>query len=415
MGKIFKLLGNIIIIVIIVACLPLAVPRFMGLQEYNVISGSMEPQIPVGSLVYVKASDFNNLSTGDVIAFEAGASVVTHRIVSIDASNLLITTKGDANNAADFMPVAYTNVLGRVVFHIPLLGVIAAALTETAGKIIAFIILILGVLLSSIADKKQPKNEEGQREPKRGVNPKIILALGLVIVIGSLGGFLYIYMDYQKDKDYYASLQNTYYKTLEDSEDEGEVAWYEKNQVDISTLQSKYPDVIGWLYVEDTDISYPILYSGDDSTYLRANADKEYAKAGSIFLEGYNLPDLTDSHNIIYGHNMRNLSMFGTLKYYKTEDDYYDNHKYFQVITADGKQRYEIFSYFDTEPASWVYTVPYADNDEFSDYIKNLQKKSYQKIDAEVKSSDQVITLSTCSSEGMRFTVHGYLCDTYTK
>ena len=90
MGKAFK-------VVVIVACLPLAVPRLLGVQEYNVISGSMEPEIPVGSLVYVKSVAFNELSEQDVIAFEAGASIVTHRIVSIDSGNQLITTKGDAN------------------------------------------------------------------------------------------------------------------------------------------------------------------------------------------------------------------------------------------------------------------------------------------------------------------------------
>ena len=419
MGKAFKVLGNLIIVVVIVACLPLAVPRLLGVQEYNVISGSMEPEIPVGSLVYVKSVAFNELSEQDVIAFEAGASIVTHRIVSIDSGNQLITTKGDANNAEDFMPVAYTNVLGKMVFHIPLMGYVAALLSETEGKLVAFIVLLVGVILSSAAEKKSKTSEGTKAVSPKEFNPKIILALGMVIILGSLSGFAYIYMGYQKDNDYYESLRQQYakwpYESNLDGPEGGEYIWYEMNDVNVESLQSGYPDVIGWLYVEGTDISYPIVYSGDDSTYLRANLDKEYAKAGSIFLEGYNLPDWTDSHNIIYGHNMRNLSMFGTLKYYKTEDDYYDNHRYFQIITADGRRRYEIFSYFDTEPGSFVYTVPYADNQEFQKYIDNLKKKSYKKIDSQVSSSDQVITLSTCSSSGMRFTVHGYLCDTYDK
>ena len=74
--------------------------------------------------------------------------------------------------------------------------------------------------------------------------------------------------------------------------------------------------------------------------------------------------------------------------------------------------RFEIFSYFDTEPASWVYTVPYEDNDEFKDYIDELIRHSYIKLDNyEINSSDRIVTLSTCSGSEMRFTIHGKLVD----
>lgn len=387
----------------------------MGYQEFNVISGSMEPEISVGSIVYAKKAAFADLSEQDIIAFESGASVVTHRIVSIDRENQLITTKGDANANPDFMPVAYTNVIGKVCFHVPFLGTIAAWLSETVGKLVAGIILIIGVLLANIKDSNAENKKEDK--PKQNFNPKIILALGIVIVFGSLGGFLYIFMGYQKDKDFYADIQEEYFKwpyqQFPEGPQGGEFQWFEKIYVDLDGLKKVNPDVIGWIYIEDTDINYPILYSGDDTAYLRTNLKKEHATAGSIFLEGYNLPDLSDSHNIIYGHNMRNLSMFGKLKYYKSDDDFYDEHKYFQIVTPEGKRRYEIFSYFDTEPASWVYTVPYYDNQEFADYISELKRHSCKKIDMDVTSSDQVVTLSTCSSSGMRFTVHGVLVDTY--
>ena len=392
--------------------MPLALPRVFGLQEFNVISGSMEPDISIGSLVYVKEIAFENLTVGDVIAFKSGASVVTHRITSLDESNRLIRTKGDANSVEDFMPVAYRDLIGKVEYHVPLLGFLAAWISETIGKIVAVILLVIGVLLSNIVQKDESTNNieetETKQRRKSTVNPKMILCLGLVIVFGSLGGFLYIYMGYQKSENLYDSLQQNYVTSTSESKSE---AWQDMLDVDISALKQINPDVIGWIYVENTDISYPILYSGDDSTYLRTTIDKEPATAGSIFLEGYNYPDWSDSHDIIYGHNMRNLSMFGKLKYYKTEEDFYENHKYFQIITEDGKMRFEIFSYFDTDPASWVYTVPYDDNDDFTEYILKLKKNSYKNIETDVKSSDKVVTLSTCSTSGMRFTVHGYLVE----
>lgn len=421
MDKIFRIIGNLIIIVIILACLPIAVPRLLGYQEFNVISGSMEPVISVGEIVYVKPAAFTDLAEGDIIAFESGASVVTHRIVSLDSESQLLATKGDANDTVDFMPVAYRDVIGKVELHFPIFGYIASWLSETVGKLVAVIILLVGVLLSNIGEKKKSSpdtiNAKSSKTSNSSINPKMILALGLVIVFGSLGGFLYIFMGYQKSNDFYANLQNEYFKwpyqQFPEGPQGGEFQWFESIYVDLDGLKQANSDVIGWLYVEGTDINYPILYSGDDDTYLRTTMDGEYAKAGSIFLEGYNLPDWTDSHNIIYGHNMRNLSMFGSLKYYKTEEGYYDDHKYFQIITPEGRQRYEIFSYFDTDAASWVYTVPYEDNQEFADYIARLKKQSYNNINVEVNSSDKVVTLSTCSTSGRRFTVHGVLVDVH--
>ncbi|NEX02708.1 MULTISPECIES: class B sortase [Pseudobutyrivibrio] len=413
MEKILRVIGKILLIMVIVAFVPIVFPKLLGYQSYNVISGSMEPTIPVGSIVYVKPVDFSEISEGDIISFEAGASVVTHRVESIDESQMLITTKGDANETADFTPVAYTNVLGKAEKYFPIMGNVAAFISEPVGKIVAIVMVLVGAILSSVGEKSKKKKadeDEPEKKKKSGLNPKIILFTGLVIVFGSVAGFLFIYMGYQKSNDLYNNLNEKYVNLSETNQQ-----WYDMMDVDVSSLQAINPDVIGWLYVEGTDISYPILYSGDDDKYLRMTMDGESATAGSIFLEGYNLPNFADSHNVIYGHNMRNLSMFGSLKFYKTDDNYLQEHKYFQIITADKKYRYEIFSYFDTDAASWVYGVPYSDSDEFGDYISELLNHSYKDIEIgkDLTSKDKVTTLSTCSTSGRRFTVHGYLCETY--
>lgn len=403
-GKIVRAIGNLLIILVILACIPVAIPKLFGIQGYNVISGSMEPTISVGSIVYVKSASFNELKKGDIIAYEAGASVVTHRIEAINDADKLITTKGDANETPDFLPVAYVNVIGKVAAHFPVYGYIASWISDTVGKIVLVILLIVGVILSSAGPKKEAEK----------INPKAILALGLVIIFGSMGGFLYIFMGYQKSDNLYAGISDSYVKVAESTP---ELSWEDMIDVDFDSLKSINPDVIGWIYVEGTDISYPIMYSGDDEGYLRTSIDGEYAKAGSIFLEGYNLPTMEDSHSIIYGHNMRNLSMFGTLKYYKADESYLSAHKYFQIITPGEKMRFEIFSYFDTEAASWVYAVPYAPGEDFDNYISELLRHSYRQIKskADVDSSDRIVTLSTCSSEGMRFTVHGVMTESVKK
>ena len=400
-AKILKIIGNVLIIFVIIAIAPIAIPKVFGVQAFNVISGSMEPTISVGSIVYVRNVEFEELSQGDVIAFESGASVVTHRIVEINTEDKLITTKGDANNTEDFNPVSYTNVIGRMIAHFPIYGTIVAWLTDTVGKLVAVVVLVIGAVLSYLGEDKKEKTESG-----RTINPKIILATGLLIVFSSLAGLIYIFMGYEKSNKLYAELNN------ENLEYKDTTDWKNMIDVDFSILTKINSDVAGWIYVEGTDISYPIMYSGDDETYLRTTINMEHATAGSIFLEGYNLPDFSDSHSIVYGHNMRNLSMFGSLKLYKENEDYYDSHRYFQIITPKAKMRFEIFSYFDTEPASWVYTVPYFDNQEFSDYINELLSHSYIKLDNyDIDSSDKVVTLSTCSGSEMRFTIHGKLVD----
>ncbi|WP_458459139.1 class B sortase [Pseudobutyrivibrio sp.] len=400
-AKILKIIGNVLIIFVIIAIAPIAIPKVFGVQAFNVISGSMEPTISVGSIVYVRNVEFEELSQGDVIAFESGASVVTHRIVEINKEDKLITTKGDANNTEDFNPVFYTNVIGRMIAHFPIYGTIVAWLTDTVGKLVAVVVLVIGAVLSYLGEDKKEKIES-----RRTINPKIILATGLLIVFSSLAGLIYIFMGYEKSNKLYTELNNENLEYQDTSD------WKDMIDVDFSNLTKINSDVAGWIYVEGTDISYPIMYSGDDETYLRTTINKEHATAGSIFLEGYNLPDFSDSHSIVYGHNMRNLSMFGSLKLYKENEDYYDSHRYFQIITPKAKMRFEIFSYFDTEPASWVYTVPYYDNQEFADYINELLSHSYIKLDNyDIDSSDKVVTLSTCSGSEMRFTIHGKLVD----
>jgi sortase B len=198
----------------------------------------------------------------------------------------------------------------------------------------------------------------------------------------------------------------------EDTEQE-EFHWYEMASVDLAGIQAENSDVIGWLFFENEDLSYPILFSGDDDLYLHTAVDGTSAKAGSIFMEGANTPDFEDSHTIIYGHNMRNLSMFGKLKYYKAKDDYYGDHMYFQIITDDVIYRYQIFAYEDVSVDSFVYEIPFAPNADFASFIEKIYKASYRDTGVVATENDKIVTLSTCSTEDHRFVVHAVRVDSH--
>ena len=187
--------------------------------------------------------------------------------------------------------------------------------------------------------------------------------------------------------------------------------WYELARVDLAGLRKVNSDICGWILFENEDISYPILYSGDDDKYLRTTYTGKEATAGSIFMEGENTPDFMDRHTIIYGHNMRNLSMFGKLKYYRTEEGYYDEHAYFQIFTEETVYRYMIFSCFQVNAEDPLYTV-YGPDADISDFVnKQMVKRSKVTSVGELPEELHVITLSTCTTGDNRFVVCAALVD----
>ena len=159
-GKLIGAIGTILLVVAIIACLGLSVPRFAGIEQYVVISGSMEPAIPVGSMVYSAQTDPSTLEAGDIIVFynnEAGSTPVTHRVVENHVADGEIITKGDANEQNDMSPVISSNVLGKLVLHVPMLGYIAAPLGTMTGKIAMGCVILAAYLLTVVGSKLSGK------------------------------------------------------------------------------------------------------------------------------------------------------------------------------------------------------------------------------------------------------------------
>lgn len=150
-SAICRLFGCIILIAVIAALLPVTVPRLMGYEVYDVISGSMEPEIPVGSVIYVKSCEPSTLEEGDIVAFYSGDEVVAHRVTENHKLDGDLVTKGDANEIEDFSDVPYRDVIGRVVRHYPVLGEIMVVLSGTLGKILIACFALCGVLLNVLA------------------------------------------------------------------------------------------------------------------------------------------------------------------------------------------------------------------------------------------------------------------------
>ena len=149
--KICNILSAIVIAILIVIGGLLLIPKFIGYDTFAVVSGSMEPNIPVGSIVYVHQQEFNDISVGDVISFKISSTeMVTHRVTKIDQQNQTFHTKGDANDTEDGQPVEYDNVIGMVAFSIPYLGYLTLYIKTPLGIAaicaVVFVIIILNYL-----------------------------------------------------------------------------------------------------------------------------------------------------------------------------------------------------------------------------------------------------------------------------
>lgn len=190
-----------------------------------------------------------------------------------------------------------------------------------------------------------------------------------------------------------------------DSEEE-EASPVRMERIDLSALQNINSDAVGWVEIPGTMISYPLVHTSDNLYYLTHTFRRETNKAGSIFIETSNKADFSDLHTIVYGHNMKDGSMFAGLKDYQKES-FYETHPYVYVDLADGSHCYEIFSCHDASVTDTSYTIGYTADDKYASFLDAIKSSSLYDTGVSVGTEDSVITLSTCTNSGKdRFVIH---------
>lgn len=164
---VLNLIGELLLIAVILSCIPLTVPRVFGYEIYSVISGSMEPAIPTGSLVYIKAIEPTEVLENDVIAFYSPTNpkaIITHRVVKNQVVSGQFITKGDANAEADVNPIPYECLLGKLELSIPYAGALLSQVVTTEGKIAVGAIIVASVILQIVAGRLQKKTNQKSEE-----------------------------------------------------------------------------------------------------------------------------------------------------------------------------------------------------------------------------------------------------------
>lgn len=161
-----------------------------------------------------------------------------------------------------------------------------------------------------------------------------------------------------------------------------------------SELKKINEDYVGWLTVDGTSIDYPVVLGKDNDFYLTRNFYKEEDRAGAIFMDYRNKGNGKDSHTIIYGHNMKDKSMFATLAQVLQ-----DNESTNRILYEDpqGTSEWKIFSAYTTKDTDWM-QVEFESEREFHSFIESLMKKSKYSYSLEVLPSDKILTLATCTN-----------------
>lgn len=174
--------------------------------------------------------------------------------------------------------------------------------------------------------------------------------------------------------------------------EESDILIYPDIKVDLNKVKEKYPKVVGWIYSPGTPINYPVV-QGDDNVYFVDHMPNGVQNsAGSIFMDSRDPSTLTEFSHVIYGHNMKNNSMFGTILDYKKEG-YFEEHPFMFYFTEDKVYRLEIFGGLNTISSSTVYSEP----SDKAAFISNVFSGSTFRSSVTVTPEDKLILLSTCS------------------
>lgn len=187
-----------------------------------------------------------------------------------------------------------------------------------------------------------------------------------------------------------------------------------KRQLQLKELQKENEDIVAWLEIEDTNISYPVVQGQNNEYYMTHDYNKNYSEDGALFLDKDYSFQVPYTNLLIYGHNNQNGKMFSGLEKFKKED-YYNEHQIIRFTTAEEDVEYEIIATFysrvyythETNVFRYYYFLNAENEQQFNEYVGNAKKASVYDTGKTAKYGDQLLTLSTCSyhTEDGRFVV----------
>lgn len=253
------------------------------------------------------------------------------------------------------------------------------------------------------------------------------LALSLLLAAGSGWMLAHEIGEYRQGVRAYGSLEELVEQPDPEETKEpeglpsvGEVSGEENGPVlpvvDFEGLRETGPDIVAWLTLPDTPVNYPVTQTEDNEFYLDHLHDRSPGKVGCLFADYENSADFSDRNTIIYGHNMRDGSMFAELNHYK-EQAYFESHPQMYLVTPEGGFVCEVFAAFTADPEesgsdASPWRLGFRDDGAYTTWLGKMAERSVAESGVTVTSSDRVLTLSTCAPGGeKRFVVMGKLVE----
>lgn len=173
----------------------------------------------------------------------------------------------------------------------------------------------------------------------------------------------------------------------------------EKYIVDFKKLKSENNDVVAYIKVNNTNIEYPIVKTSNNNFYLNHSFDKSKNSRGWIFADYKNKFDNTDKNIVIYGHNMRDGSMFGSLKNILNEE-WYNNTENMNItfLTENGNYIYKVFSIYKIESEDYYIKTNFKNDADYEKFLNIIKNRSIKNFDVKLNVDDKILTLSTCAN-----------------
>lgn len=243
------------------------------------------------------------------------------------------------------------------------------------------------------------------------ISDYIIIA---VCIVGIISGCIGIYassIDYLRAEDEYSELSK-YVRTVGDTSKElaSEIKLEEESEIkadlsdrmfdiDWTSLRSINSDIVGWIVIPGTPVNYPIVQTVDNAEYLHKSFEGTKNACGTIFLDTYNRSDFSDWNSVIYGHNMKNGSMFACLNKFKKEE-YYKEHKDVWLLTPCWERKYQIVSAHPAKDGSDTYSIVYPDETTYQTHLTSEVNQTVYDTGNGYNLEMPMITLSTCTGRG---------------
>lgn len=249
------------------------------------------------------------------------------------------------------------------------------------------------------AAKKAAKRARKEALKKASLSVRIRNAAMNVITVCLIG--IILVCGYKIGSTYWGYYQSKHaYNNISEN-----VAKVDPNQftgvIDWTSLEKVNSDIQGWLYQKDTVINYPVVQGANNDTYLHTRFDKKWGGGGTLFVDFRCKSDFKGFNSIIYGHHMKDGSMFRCLRGYTKEDGYYDDHKTLELATPDGNYHLQVFSAYITKATDEnTYKCTFSSDEEKQAYINYAYQNSelgISRSEIPVTTDDKLITLSTCA------------------